>query len=148
MGGGLQLTVQTEERLDPAEAEILMRKIALIERTGSKSENIEDLKAQLRYVQFGEGVTSSCSQYLRLQLLTCRSFQSIPPDDEFAEYHVVPRMLQDKRAKLLLLPEAHRDFYKRVSLPSALVSESKKVIVALFDGEICSSFLTIKSDIF
>ena len=46
--GGLQLTVQTEERLDPAEAEILMRKIALIERTGSKSENVEDLRAQLR----------------------------------------------------------------------------------------------------
>ena len=40
--------VQTEERLDPAEAEILHRKIALIERTGSKSENIEDLRAKLR----------------------------------------------------------------------------------------------------
>ncbi|KAK9837788.1 hypothetical protein WJX74_005086 [Apatococcus lobatus] len=110
MAGGLQLTVQTEERLDPAEAEILMRKIALIERTGSKSENVEDLRAQLR------------------------SFQSVPPDDDFAEYHVVPRLLQDKKAKLLLLPEAYRDFYKRVSLPSALVSESKKVIVALYDG--------------
>lgn len=62
MGGGLQLTVQTEERLDPAEAEILMRKIALIERTGSKSENIEDLKAQLRYAQRGEGVRPGRSQ--------------------------------------------------------------------------------------
>lgn len=48
MGGALQLVVQTEERLDPAEAEILHRKIALIERTGSKSENVEDLRAKLR----------------------------------------------------------------------------------------------------
>ena len=46
----------------------------------------------------------------------------------------MPRILQDKKVPLILLPEAQREFYKKVSLPSALVVESKKVITALYEG--------------
>ncbi len=135
MGGALQLVVQTEERLDPAEAEILQRKIALAERTGSKLETADDLRAKLRYVPDMKNFKGAAVGASRLCTMRCRGQnQSIPPDDDFAEYHVIPKILQDKRP-LLLLPESCREFYKRVGLPSALVNESKKVIVALYDGE-------------
>ena len=86
MGGTLQntlqLVVQTEERLDPAEAEILQRKIALAERTGSKTETAEDLRARLRCVQDPLHSTASTTASNRVEGHTLKDLcfkQGFPP---------------------------------------------------------------------